>query len=287
MQTVTEDKSYLTTSTGYPGTTSARFAGISTADALAPLMADGWRVAERSVKGTRFAERVPYLGHVVRLNHPTLPGNSEFRPQLVLKNGNDGTSAFVMMAGIFRAVCANGMYAGALAASVRVRHVGNSGELASLILKGAEEVKSYVPRLADQVQRWQGIELDSNQRKLMFHLGAAARWGRDVAADKARRSEYASEVYFRSEDKRADLWRTFNRVQENYVRGYGASIFAGRRYSVRALRNIDAGIRFNRTLWNIADVAANGKLADLHLATFTQGANIHETARDMALALAS
>jgi len=267
MQTVTEDKSYLTTSTGYPGTTSARFAGISTADALAPLMADGWRVAERSVKGTRFAERVPYLGHVVRLNHPTLPGNSEFRPQLVLKNGNDGTSAFVMMAGIFRAVCANGMYAGALAASVRVRHVGNSGELASLILKGAEEVKSYVPRLADQVQRWQGIELDSNQRKLMFHLGAAARWGRDVAADKARRS--------------------FNRVQENYVRGYGASIFAGRRYSVRALRNIDAGIRFNRTLWNIADVAANGKLADLHLATFTQGANIHETARDMALALAS
>lgn len=284
MQTVTENQSYLTTSTGYPGTTSARFAGISTADALAPLMADGWRVAERSVKGTRFAERVPYLGHVVRLNHPALTGNSEFRPQLVLKNGNDGTSAFVMMAGIFRAVCANGMYAGALAASVRVRHVGNSGELAGLILKGAEEVKSYVPRLSEQVQRWQGIELDSNQRKLMFHLGAAARWGRDVAAEKARRSEYAAQIYHRSEDVQSDLWRTFNRVQENYVRGYHTG---GRHYSVRALRNIDAGIRFNRTLWNIADVAANGKLADLHVATFTQGANIHETARDMALALAS
>jgi hypothetical protein len=218
------------------------------------------------------------------MNHPTLPGDSEFRPQLVLKNGNDGTSAFVMMAGIFRAVCANGMYAGALAASVRVRHVGNSGELAGLILKGAEEVKSYVPRLAAQVQRWKGIELDSSQRKTMFHLGAIARWGREEAIERHYRADYAAQVYHRSEDVQCDLWRTFNRVQENYVRGYHTG---GRRYSVRALRNIDAGIRFNRTLWNIADVAANGKLADLHFATFTQGANIHETARDMALALAS
>jgi hypothetical protein len=284
MQTVTENQSYLTTSTGYPGTTSARFAGISTSDALAPLMADGWRVAQRTVKGTRFAERVPYLGHVIRLDHPSLPSTREFRPQLVMKNGNDGTSAFVMMAGVFRAVCMNGIYAGALAASIRIRHVGNPGELSRLIRAGAEEVKSYVPKLSSQVWEWQQVNLDENQRKMLFHLGAAARWGREEAVKKISRAEYAAQIYHRSEDVQNDLWRTFNRVQENFTRGYRTG---GRHYSVRALRNIDAGIRFNRTLWNIADVAANGKLADLHLATFTQGENIHEAARDMALALAS
>ena len=171
------------------------------------------------------------------------------------------------------------MYAGALASAIKVRHVGDKTELSELIRKGAEEIRAYVPKLADQVETWNYVTLDNNQVKLLFSLAAVARWGREEAARRNDLSETAAYITRRREDEGRSLWQTFNRAQESFTAG----TVGWARRGIRALRSIDQSIRFNRTLWNIADVTARGKIADLHLACTIGGADIHLAAKELAL----
>jgi hypothetical protein len=58
----------------------------------------------------------------------------------------------------------------------------------------------------------------------------------------------------RFEDRRDDLWTTFNRVQENLTKGglHGRSR-SGRAMSTRAVTGIDQNVKLNRALWVLAD----------------------------------
>jgi Domain of unknown function (DUF932) len=72
----------------------------------------------------------------------------------------------------------------------------------------------------------------------------------------------------RREDVGNDLWRTFNRVQENVIAGGLSAIQRDasgrrvRRVSTRRINGIDQDVRLNRALWQLA-----AKLAELKGAT--------------------
>ena len=68
---------YLLTTHGNPNTTSARFAGICTMDAINPLLNEGWNMVSTESKRYRKTERGPYVSHLVKLTHPDLKGTSE------------------------------------------------------------------------------------------------------------------------------------------------------------------------------------------------------------------
>ncbi|SFH20860.1 protein of unknown function [Desulfotomaculum arcticum] len=55
-------------------------------------------------------------------------------------------------------------------------------------------------------------------------------------------------------DEREDLWSTFNRVQENVIKGgqRGRSV-SGRRVSTRPVKSIDNNIKLNKALWVLAN----------------------------------
>ena len=62
----------------------------------------------------------------------------------------------------------------------------------------------------------------------------------------------------RIDDRAPDLWTTFNRVQENVIRGgmRGQSVDANGRRQVRAVRavtGIDQDVKLNRALWTLAE----------------------------------
>ena len=51
-----------------------------------------------------------------------------------------------------------------------------------------------------------------------------------------------------------NLWKTFNRVQENLIRGGVDGLNeGGRRRSTKAVSSIDTDMRINRKLWTLAD----------------------------------
>lgn len=58
----------------------------------------------------------------------------------------------------------------------------------------------------------------------------------------------------RTEDNRPDLWTTFQRVQENVIKGgvRGRSA-TGRRMSTRGVTGIDQDLRLNRAMWVLAE----------------------------------
>jgi hypothetical protein len=276
-----EERPYLATREGFSETTSERFAGISTADALQPLAEAGYQIAKIEAKSYRTPERRPYVTHALRLDHPDfIRRGGEYKPQIILKNANDGTAAFTLLAGLYRFACANGVVVGATATAIRVRHVGDREELAAKILAGTLAIREALPRLDACVEAWRSRELDSAERSNFFHLAAVARWGKAEALRRSNLSETAAYITRRREDEGNDLWRTFNRAQESFTSG----TVGWARRGIRALRNIDASTRLNRTLWNIAEATSRGRLGLLHSASYHQDADVHTTARELALA---
>ena len=64
----------------------------------------------------------------------------------------------------------------------------------------------------------------------------------------------------RWEDNRSDLWTTFNRVQENVIRGgiRGKSA-KGKTTRTREVTGIDGDIKLNQALWKLAEEFAKLK----------------------------
>lgn len=272
---------FLNTREGFSGTTSARFAGISTMDALEPLTSSGFTVNNVEARRYRLPERAPYIAHALRLDHPDFTNRGgEYKPQIILRNANDGTAAFTLLAGLFRFACLNGVVVGATATAIRVRHVGDKAELAARIIAGAQEIREALPRLDASVEAWRSRELNSAEVSNFFHLAALARWGKAEALRRGNDAETAARITRRREDDGRSLWQTFNRAQESFT---GGTVGWARR-GIRALRNIDATIRLNRTLWDIAEATNRGHLGELHAACYHQGADLKETARTLALA---
>jgi len=56
------------------------------------------------------------------------------------------------------------------------------------------------------------------------------------------------------DDRAPDLWTTFNRVQENIIKGGVRGRNAtGKRTTTRAVNGIDQGVKLNRALWVLAE----------------------------------
>ena len=58
----------------------------------------------------------------------------------------------------------------------------------------------------------------------------------------------------RFEDRKSDIWTTFNRVQENLIKGRLPGITAqGKRTRTRPVTGIDGDVKLNRALWKLAE----------------------------------
>lgn len=176
-------------------------------------------------------------------------------PQVSLINSHDGTSAYNLIAGLFRLVCSNGlMVADASVQSVKVQH---TGDIVARVIEGSFSVIDGAVRAGEVAKVWQGIKLDGNEQAAFTRAAAALRWDGTppVAVEALNRSA-------RPDDQGADLWRTFNRTQEAIVGGgQRGRTTQGRRMTVRPVAAIDGNVKLNRALWQLADEMARIKQA--------------------------
>ena len=108
-----------------------------------------------------------------------------------------------------------------------------------------------LPEVLDTVQEWRGITLDNEQMREYATKAAMLRFGED---EKAPYSPHHSNYTRRREDAFPTLWHTFNRVQENLMKGGFRSRFTGRR--VRSITGINENVRLNRALWELTEETA-------------------------------
>jgi hypothetical protein len=236
---------------------SARFTPIPTIKVLDGLRAEGFAPFGAQQARTRVEGKAEYTKHLLRLRHRSLANATGEAFEIVLVNANDGTSAYQMIPGFFRMVCANGLMTGETFNEVKVRH---SGDAVGAVIEGAFQVLQDAPRVTEQVAGFKAVTLTEAERGAFAEAAHVLRFPKAHEATPSP-APIAPEALLRprrAADRGADLWSAFNVIQENVIRGgqrgqVVATNGALRRASVREITGIDQGRALNRALWVLTE----------------------------------
>ena len=229
---------------------SAKYGFIPTYSVVEALRAEGWLAVRAQEQRTRIEEKRGFVRHMLRFRHAeSLPALNEVHPEMVMLNSHDGTSAYQIHLGMYRLVCRNGMVvADSIFSALKVRH---SKDAAVGVLEATETLTKAVPGVIDRVRVMRSITLTEREQRAFAESAIVARWGgigdSPVTYDRVLRSR-------RMADQGASLWQTFNRVQENILRGgvVGRS-HTGRIMHTREIKSVNEDVSLNKQLWNIAE----------------------------------
>jgi hypothetical protein len=230
-------------------TTSPVYTFISTERVLEALGQAGFvPVAARQTQ-TRCRSPL-HACHVVRLRrrYETV-ALRDCVPEIIFLNSHDGTSAYQLRVGLFRPVCTNGLIVSLGAFPVwRVPH---RGDILEGVVKAALELSEAFDGLGDQVERMEWKLLTEGQRLEFAHEALLLRFP-ELPHGGLSPSQLLQ--VRRPEDAGSDLWRTYNAVQENVLRGgligHAAS---GRVRRSRGITAIREDLRLNTGLWELAN----------------------------------
>lgn len=249
---------------------SDRYAFIPTTRVLDQLAVKNWHPVWVAQSKCHNAEGREYVKHIVRLRNAALANiEGEAIPELVLTNSHNGLSAYKLMAGIFRMVCGNGMIvAEANFASIQIKHVGFTD---SEVIEAGDKVIDSVPQLAASIARFRAVTLNLDEQRAFAKAALVLRYPENETPFEPQKLLIAR----RREDQNESLWHTFNRVQENMMRGgihyskptgeLGINLRTGmqaplmRRNRTRAIQSVNENIKVNRALWTLADEMAKLK----------------------------
>ncbi|HCF5435866.1 MULTISPECIES: DUF932 domain-containing protein [Pseudomonas] len=227
---------------------SERYSYIPTAAVLAELRQEGFQPFMVCQTRVRHEDRREFTKHMVRLRHASQINGNEAN-EVILLNSHDGTSSYQMIAGMFRFVCHNGLVCGDTLADVRVHHKGN---VAEQVIEGAYEILQGFDQVQEARDAMRLITLDEGEQEVLARSALALKYD---APDKVTPVTEAQVLMPRRfDDRGSDLWSTFNRIQENLVKGglHGRNAH-GRRQRTRPVQGIDQNVRLNRALWMLAD----------------------------------
>lgn len=231
------------------GGMSDKYQFISTADVVERLLDEGFVVSKAMESRTRIEEKRGFTKHMLRMRHSSLaPQVGDLIPEIVLTNSHSGSSSFQLSAGLYRLVCSNGMVVGNDMINVCQRHSGDVGD----VIEGVFSVLNEIPAVLDTAQRWQGINLTSEQQRVFAQAALPLRWDADhngnlpVDAVQILRPRRAA-------DAAPTLWNTFNVMQEHIIKGgVRAHSSNGRRRSSKAVNSVNEDTRLNKALWSLA-----------------------------------
>ncbi len=128
---------------------SERFMPIPTIEILRGLIAEGFVPVGAKQSSSRTEGKAAYTKHLIRLRRiddGKVYNVGDTVCEILLKNANDGTSAYELLAGLFRVRCLNSLVSqtGTID-SVKVRHsgdVGGQGDRGDLSRSGAGRTRS-------------------------------------------------------------------------------------------------------------------------------------------------
>lgn len=251
---------------------SERFTAIPTIGLVEGLEREGFQVVEVAQSRAREADRRDFTRHIVKMRRGQhefgRPGEHVFRddreeiPEVCLVNANDGTSSYQMFAGLFRLLCNNGlMVSVGVSTEIRIPH---TGDILGRVIEGAFTVVSDFDKVRANADRMKAITLDRGEQEIFARAAILAKYGEleegktayPITADQALQAR-------RNGDEGGNLWRTFNRVQENLVTGgqRAARTATGRRQKTRPVTGIAQNVQLNRALWQLADEMGKLKAA--------------------------
>ena len=238
---------------------SKRFRPIPTIDILRGLMNEGFLPVGAKQSHSRTEGKADFTKHLIRLRRVDdgrVYNVGDTVCEILLKNANDGTSAYELMAGLFRIRCLNSLVVqtGTIDA-ITVRHCG---DVQHKVIEGTYRVLGEAERTLAAPQHWSAMRLRQEEKEI---LADAAHVLRFANADGETKTPIKAEqllVPRRNNDRGDDLWTVWNVVQENAIkgglRGVGRDdLGRPRRATSRAVTGIDQDIKLNKALWLLGE----------------------------------
>ncbi|MET1416797.1 DUF932 domain-containing protein [Roseibium sp. HPY-6] len=244
---------------------SDRFQPIPTIDILRGLMDEGFMPVGAKQSRTRDESKTNFTKHLIRLRR--LDDDQKYSVgdtvcEILLKNANDGTSAYDLMAGLFRVCCLNSLVTQTSTFdSVKVRH---SGDVPGKVIEGTYRVMGEAEKALVAPADWSGLTLNSDERHAFAEAAHVLRFGDAEGETKTPVKPEQLLEPRRRDDRSKDLWTTFNVTQENMIRGgiWAVSRDAQgrrRRSRTRTVNGIEQDIKLNKALWVLTEKMAELK----------------------------
>jgi Domain of unknown function (DUF932) len=238
-------------------TVSDRYSFLATSSILKGMRENGWAPVRAEQQSVRTEARRGFQKHLIRFARAEQLDyweKNQVRPEVVLLNSHDKSSAYQLHCGLFRLVCSNGMVvADASFQRISIKHSGFNPDS---VIDASFKVLSAVPDIMNMVRLFQDRVLTDAERLALATGAATYRW---EDPNKAPVSPSMLLNPRRFGDGAKDLWTTLNTLQENLVRGgqrdHSRRRPDGRRmHKSRAIKGIDEDLRLNKALWHMAEV---------------------------------
>ncbi|NTH42760.1 DUF945 domain-containing protein [Agrobacterium rhizogenes] len=246
---------------------SDRFKPIPTIEVLRGLTAEGFVPVGAKQSASRTEGKADFTKHLIRLRR--IDDEKTYRVgdtvcEILLKNANDGTSAYELLAGLFRIRCMNSLVTqtGTIDA-IKVRH---SGDVGAKVIEGTYRVLNEAERMLVAPQDWASHKLNRDEKEILAEAAHLLRFGDSDGETKTPIKPEQFLIPRRHDDRADDLWTVWNVTQENIIRGGLRGVGRDdlgrpRRMRSRAVNGIDQDIKLNKALWLIGEKMAALKAA--------------------------
>ncbi|SOC81758.1 protein of unknown function [Ensifer adhaerens] len=234
---------------------SERFQPIPTIEILRGLTKEGFVPVGAKQSMSRIEGKSDFTKHLIRLRRiddGKVYNVGDTVCEILLKNANDGTSAYELMAGLFRIRCLNSLVAetGKIE-EIKVRH---SGDVQAKVIEGTYTVLKGAEHALSAPQDWSSLRLNQEEQHILARSAHVLRFGDGDGETKTPIKPEQLLSARRSGDLGSDLWTTWNVVQENAIKGGIRAVTRDefgrpRRVKSRAVTGIDQHIKLNKALW--------------------------------------
>lgn len=235
---------------------SDRYTYIPTIDVLRGLRKEGFEPYAVAQGFSRIPGKAEFTKHMVRMRHAGQVESRSEVNEIILINSHDGASSYQMLAGVFRFVCSNGLVVGDIVDDIRIPH---RGDIRSDVIEGAFRVLEDFETVDAHAGAMKSLQLEPPEQLAFATAALTLRFGErfDAATGLQRPAPITAQQLIESrrvEDAGDSLWSTFQRVQENIIRGgqRGRSV-QGHRVHTRPVNSIDRAVSLNRAMWMLAE----------------------------------
>jgi hypothetical protein len=232
---------------------SKQYGFVPTEQVIRGLLSQGFYAVAAQQSNSRDEDRIGHAKHMLRFRRDESPIDG-LVPEVVLVNSHDGSSAYKLIAGLFRFVCFNGLVLSDKFESVAVMH---RKDQVSDIIEGSFRVIAEARKGIAQAREMSEMQLSEDEQLLLAtsvhqeRFGATSSVGSIITAQQMLTPK-------RVQDKRTDLFTVLNRLQEHAIggglRGWDRGVSRGyRRVSMRKVTGIDQTVELNRKIWGFGE----------------------------------
>ena len=235
--------------------TSDRYVHIPTIEVVDAFRDAGFYPVSAGQTRVKNSDNEMSTKHLLRFRsreHMRMLLKDEEIPEIALTNAHNGTAIYNLMFAIFRCICGNQcVVASGTIADIKVKHIGT--DVRAEIIKASIQLIGDAPKVFNRIGEWKKTML-TQEEQLAYARSVVTAKG--TTLDVNPYSVLQHRRYQESTDGSGhrDLWKTFNVVQENIVKGGSRGYTeGGKRQRMRGIKAVSENVRMNKAMWQLAE----------------------------------